>query len=104
MVEPSADPGLQAERTALAWRRTQLALLAIACLALRAQHASVALVALATCGLLWLGHDRNYRHALLMLREERGQARPWTALSAGLALLAMALLAIADALHRHTQP
>lgn len=37
MADGSIDTGLQAERTELAWRRTQVSLLLVACLALRGQ-------------------------------------------------------------------
>ncbi len=104
MVETSTDPGLQAERTALAWRRTQLSLLAIACLALRANYPSVTFLALVASALLWLGLARSYRHSLLMLREERGQARPWRVLATGLTLLAIALAALLATLQNVIAP
>lgn len=100
MPDCSSDPGLQAERTELAWRRTQLSLLVIACLALRGQDLAVLLVALASVALLWLGQGSRYRRSLAMLRVERGQARLFSVLGTGLALLAMALLAIFGALLR----
>ncbi|QEY62898.1 DUF202 domain-containing protein [Metapseudomonas lalkuanensis] len=90
------DPGLQAERTELAWRRTQLSLLVIACLALRGQSPLLAVLALATAAVPWLGQRRRYQRSLAMLREERGHARPGMVLATGLASLALALVALAD--------
>lgn len=95
-----ADAGLQAERTELAWRRTQLSLLVIACLALRGQDLAVLLIALTSAALLWLGQGRRYRRSLAMLREECGRARWRSVLGTSLALLAMALLAMLGALLR----
>ncbi|MCQ4288792.1 DUF202 domain-containing protein [Pseudomonas stutzeri] len=98
MADTSVDAGLQAERTELAWRRTQLSLLVVACLALRGQNAAVVLIGLIAAGLIWLRQQRSYQHSLAMLREERGQARVLTVLGTGLMLVAMAALAMLHAL------
>lgn len=98
MAEASVDPGLQAERTELAWRRTQLSLLVIACLALRGLDIAVTLIALAAAGGLWLHQRRSYRHSLAMLRDECGRARPYLVFATGLLLVAMATLAMFRAL------
>ncbi|MGA4634820.1 DUF202 domain-containing protein [Pseudomonas solani] len=87
----------QAERTELAWRRTQLSLLVIACLALRGADPLLALVALGSATVLWLGQHPRYRHSLAMLRDENGQARPCSVLGTGLAMMVMTLLAMAKA-------
>ncbi|WP_349974883.1 DUF202 domain-containing protein [Pseudomonas sp. WHRI 8519] len=74
MADGPADTGLQAERTVLAWRRTQLALLVLACLAWRGGLVAVAGAALS---LALLGRVREraiYRRGLAMLRGERGWA------------------------------
>ncbi|WP_068830880.1 DUF202 domain-containing protein [Pseudomonas sp. BMS12] len=104
MADQPHDPGLQAERTELAWRRTQLSLLVITCLALRDQELAVTLLALGSAALLWLGQRRRYRHSLAMLRDERGRAQLLPVLGTSLALLVMALLAIHGALLRVAPP
>lgn len=98
MADTSVDPGLQAERTELAWRRTQLSLLVIACLALRGMDIAMTLIALATAGGLWLHQRSSYRHSQAMLRDERGRARLGLVLATGLLLVAMATLAMFRAL------
>jgi uncharacterized membrane protein YidH (DUF202 family) len=102
MPDGADDPGLQAERTELAWRRTQLSLLVVACLAMRGQDQAVTLLALVSAALLWLGQRRRYRRSLAMLRDERGRARLLTVLATGLALLTLALLALLGAVGRST--
>lgn len=97
MADRPVDAGLQAERTELAWRRTQISLLVVACLALRGQDPPLVLIALATAGILWLRQGRRYQRSLAMLRDECGRARLRTVLGTSLALLAMALLAMLKA-------
>ena len=94
MTDGPVDAGLQAERTELAWRRTQISLLVIACLALRDQDPPLVLIAVGTAGILWLRQGRRYQRSLAMLHDERGRARLRTVLGTSLALLAMALLAM----------
>ncbi|AGZ35328.1 MAG: DUF202 domain-containing protein [Pseudomonas sp.] len=74
MVDCSVDQGLQAERTVLAWRRTQVSLLLVACLAWRGE-----MLAIAGMGVLLalLGRVRErgiYRRGLGMLCSEQGRA------------------------------
>lgn len=87
----------QAERTELAWRRTQLSLMVIACLALRGAEPTLALLALGSAVALWLGQRPRYRHGLAMLRDERGRPRTAAVLGTGLAMVAMTLLAMVKA-------
>lgn len=100
MADAPLDAGLQAERTELAWRRTQISLLVIACLALRDHHPTVSLIALGTAGVLWLRQGRRYQRSLAMLRDERGQTRLRTVLGTSIALVAIAVIAALDALGR----
>ncbi|MER5788221.1 DUF202 domain-containing protein [Streptomyces sp. NPDC001980] len=58
MTEPARDPGLQPERTRLAWRRTTLSATVAGVLAAKtALHGSTSagVVACAACCALWLG-------------------------------------------------
>lgn len=59
VAEPLRDPGLQPERTRLAWRRTTLSGTVAAVLAVKtALHGGVSVVGLVVCALcigLWLG-------------------------------------------------
>lgn len=100
MADAPPDTGLQAERTELAWRRTQISLVVIACLALRDHHPTVSLLALGTAGVLWLRQGRRYQHSLAMLRDECGRARLHTVLGISLMLVAIAVMAALDALGR----
>ncbi|WP_411083761.1 DUF202 domain-containing protein [Streptomyces sp. cmx-18-6] len=94
------DPGLQPERTRLAWRRTTLTATVVALLAGRqALHSGpspAALVAVALSGLAWLGFL-----AVAHLRVRRmGVARPEPlaargALAAALCTVALAVFAAA---------
>ncbi len=85
------DLGLQAERTALAWRRTQLSLLVVACLALRGHQVWVLGLALGTAAWLAVSEGRRYRHSVAMMQRELGEARVWMVLGTGLAVAVMAV-------------
>ena len=74
------DPGLQPERTELAWRRTSLAVTVGALVALRllppilgSWSISVGLVGLVMAVLIWVLAHRRARHTNQALRHERGQ-------------------------------
>ncbi|PCG84810.1 hypothetical protein CIB93_17565 [Streptomyces sp. WZ.A104] len=89
------DPGLQPERTRLAWRRTTLSATVVALLAVRqASHSGAtpaALVAVALSALAWLG--------LLVVAHRRvvhmGVARPEPLASSGALLTALCTVALA---------
>jgi uncharacterized membrane protein YidH (DUF202 family) len=74
------DPGLQPERTELAWRRTTLALTVGALVALRllppalgSWSISVGLAGLVIAVLIWALAHRRLRYTNQALRHERGQ-------------------------------
>lgn len=68
------DAGLQAERTVLAWRRTQVSLLLIACLAWRGGMPGVAGLAVLLALLGRWRERRVYQRGLRMLEDEQGAA------------------------------
>lgn len=92
------DPGLQPERTEMAWRRTSLSvamgsLLAMRLLPQTLGHGAwlvVGVVGLCVSTVLWVGARRRYRATVLMLRSggERG-IMPDGLQLAGLAVVAM---------------
>ena len=89
------DRGLQAERTELAWRRTQISLVVIACLALRGQQHGLVVLAAVTAIALWLGQRGRYRQSRMMLQDECGRGRLWSVLGTALVAVVMGLLALA---------
>ncbi|MFJ8635350.1 DUF202 domain-containing protein [Streptomyces sp. NPDC093568] len=102
-AEPERDPGLQPERTRLAWRRTTLSGTVAAVLAVRTSlHGGVSVAGGIVCALccgLWLGflalaHRRI--HALSTSAEPRAlpprHATATALLTVGLAVCAAALL------------
>ncbi|MFF8297838.1 DUF202 domain-containing protein [Streptomyces globisporus] len=100
MTAADRDPGLQPERTRLAWRRTTLTATVVALLAgrqaLHSGAAPVALVAVALSALAWLGFLRVAHRrvtALGVARPEQFAARG--ALAAALCTVALAVFAAA---------
>ncbi|QEV17237.1 DUF202 domain-containing protein [Streptomyces alboniger] len=93
-AEPVRDPGLQPERTRLAWRRTTLSCTVAAVLAARAVlhgGATVSgLLVCALCLLLWLGFLVVAHRRMLALTARRprtlGAGAAWTAAVCTLAL------------------
>ncbi|MEV6026537.1 DUF202 domain-containing protein [Streptomyces sp. NPDC052036] len=99
---PERDPGLQPERTRLAWRRTTLSCTVAAVLAAKAalhDRTGAGFVVVTLCGLLWLGflavaHGRI--RALATAEAGRPpRLRPRHAAAATLCTAALALCAAA---------
>ncbi|MFJ5045816.1 DUF202 domain-containing protein [Streptomyces sp. NPDC088719] len=94
------DPGLQPERTRLAWRRTTLSATVVALLAVRqALHGGTtpaALVAVALSALAWLGFLVVAHRRMLRMEAARPESlAPRGALAATLCTVALAVFAAA---------
>ncbi|MEU9759455.1 DUF202 domain-containing protein [Streptomyces sp. NPDC047985] len=92
------DPGLQPERTRLAWRRTTLSCTVVALLAVRqALHAGAgpgALVAVALSALAWLGFLLVAHRRVLRMAAARPRPLPTRgALAATACVIALAVFA-----------
>ncbi|MDX3629990.1 DUF202 domain-containing protein [Streptomyces europaeiscabiei] len=93
---PDRDPGLQPERTRLAWRRTTLAGAVIAVLAAKsALHrgpSTAGVVAAALCAVLWLGFLTLAHRRIDALTASRPPVLvPRTAAAAVLCVIALAV-------------
>ncbi|WP_089103036.1 DUF202 domain-containing protein [Streptomyces hyaluromycini] len=101
MTEPARDPGLQPERTRLAWRRTTLSATVAAILAAKtALHGSTSaagVLGCAACCALWLGFllVANRRIRALAAADRPTALAPRQATGAVLCTIAIALCAAA---------
>lgn len=101
--ERHQDPGLQPERTTLAWGRTMLSLVAVSATFLRwLPHRGLPVILLfgistATATAIYLTQRRRYRISANAIRQERADASTlailWTAVS-GLVLSGMGTLLV----------
>ncbi|MFE9249233.1 DUF202 domain-containing protein [Streptomyces sp. NPDC007088] len=90
------DPGLQPERTRLAWRRTSLSCAVAAVLALKSALAGGGAYAAGGCALAWLGFLALARYRSRVLAARRPPALTvWSAAVCVGCVLAMALCAAA---------
>lgn len=88
------DPGLQPERTRLAWRRTVLAVTVVALLAARLAVVRGAPLAVAGTALLWLaGLAVGHRRIVTVSRGKAGPAGP-APLLLGSAVVGLAVLGV----------
>lgn len=100
MTTAGRDPGLQPERTRLAWRRTTLSCTVVALLAgkqaLHAGATPVAVISVALSGLAWLGFLRVAHRRVTGMETARPQPlSPRGALTATVCTVALAVFAAA---------
>ncbi|MEU6824607.1 DUF202 domain-containing protein [Streptomyces atriruber] len=96
---PVRDPGLQPERTRLAWRRTTLSCTVAAVLGARAVlhdgTSALGVLACALCLLLWLGFLAVAHRRMVMLTAPRPRTMsPRAARAAALCTFALAVCAV----------
>lgn len=100
-AEAERDPGLQPERTRLAWRRTTLSGTVAAVLAVKsALHGGASpagLVACALCCALWLGFLYLAHHRIRTLAAPPGPPPPLTPAHATVAVLCTVAVAVCGA-------
>ena len=99
------DPGLQPERTSLAWARTLLTLLSVSALFLRwmPYHGvfvgTLLAVALLTAGIIWLTQQRRYVRSASGLDRGHIQANIASVMGMATAVCALAALGMYTVIH-----
>ncbi len=98
--EPSHDPGLQAERTAMAWERTALGVAAVSALLLHDTGASLLAKLPGTLGLgvallLLVATELRYAHTVRQVGVGRSPASPTLVLAMASSVTVLAVLALA---------
>ncbi|MEJ6550308.1 DUF202 domain-containing protein [Corynebacterium sp. USCH3] len=97
---PLADPGLQPERTSMAWARTSLAYLVAAAMTLRWVPHHGAAVGIVTAGLtlvalgIYAGQRRRYRDAAVGVATDRLQASAGAVIALTLCTVALGVVSV----------
>ena len=98
--EPSHDPGLQAERTAMAWERTALGVAAVSALLLHDTGGSLLAKLPGTLGLsvalvLLVATELRYAHTVRQVGIGQSPASPALVLALAISVTLLAVLAVA---------